>query len=301
MKFIPTALSSKVARQALVAQKHSPTLLFAGGVVGVVTSTVLACKATLKVEDVLTDIQAKKKMVKAADANPDYSEDDARRDLVLIHVQGAVALGKLYAPAIGVGVASIAALTTSHRILTRRNAALTAAYAAVDKAFKSYREKVVSAYGEDVDRSFMYETEKAQVEEDGKKKTVKRVNKDSPLHSPYAKFFDEYNQNWSKEPEYNFLFLTCQQNYFNDLLNARGHVFLNEVYEKLGIEHTKAGAVVGWVRNNGDGFIDFGLLDDREAVREFVNGREGSILLDFNVDGVIYDLIENKEPLAWQS
>ena len=54
-------------------------------------------------------------------------------------------------------------------------------------------------------------------------------------------------------------------------------------------------AVVGWVLGNGDNCIDFGIWDSaNEKARDFVNGREGAILLDFNVDGVIYDLIDKK-------
>jgi hypothetical protein len=87
------------------------------------------------------------------------------------------------------------------------------------------------------------------------------------------------------------MFLQCQQNYFNQQLKARGHVFLNEIYDAIGLERSKAGTIVGWVTDgNGDGYIDFGMFED--ASRRFINGIEPSILLDFNVDGVIYDLIE---------
>jgi hypothetical protein len=98
------------------------------------------------------------------------------------------------------------------------------------------------------------------------------------------------NPNWQKNSEHNKLFLKCQQSYANDMLQARGHVFLNEVYSWLGLEHSKAGAVVGWVINSdGDNFVDFGIFDPGNS--RFVNGQERSILLDFNVDGVIYDKI----------
>jgi hypothetical protein len=120
------------------------------------------------------------------------------------------------------------------------------------------------------------------------------VGPDDP--SIYARFFDPTSPSWSKEPEYNLIFLKCQQNYANDLLKSRGHVFLNEVYDMLGMERSKAGAVVGWLLSkNGDtdNFVNFGVFDGREQVaRDFVNGREGAILLDFSVDGVIYDGIE---------
>jgi hypothetical protein len=172
---------------------------------------------------------------------------------------------------------------------------LTAAYGALEKGFNEYRGRVIDKYGEEEDRDFRYGSEKVEVldQETGKNKTVTRVGSDDP--SIYARFFDPYSTSWSKEAEYNLLFLKCQQNYANDLLRSRGHVFLNEVYDLLGVPRSKAGAVVGWILSkNGetDNFINFGVFDGREQVaRDFVNGREGAILLDFNVDGVIYDKI----------
>ena len=60
----------------------------------------------------------------------------------------------------------------------------------------------------------------------------------------------------------------------------------------LGFPHTSAGAVVGWVRGNGDGYVDFGLMDFySNANRLFHEGFEPNIWLDFNVDGVIWDKI----------
>ena len=211
---------------------------------------------------------------------------------------------KLYIPAVIVGGLSIAALTKSHNILTRRNVALTAAYSALEKGFDEYRARVVEKYGEDEDRNLRYGTEQVEiVDEKGKKKLVTRVGPGEP--SVYARFFDNGSTSWNKEPEYNLIFLKCQQNYANDLLHSRGHVFLNEVYDMCGIPRSKAGAVVGWLLSkNGetDNWINFGVFDGRtEIARDFVNGREGAILLDFNVDGVIYDKIDPPvEALSWQ-
>jgi hypothetical protein len=68
-------------------------------------------------------------------------------------------------------------------------------------------------------------------------------------------------------------------------------VFLNEVYEGLGMERCQMGQHVGWLkagRSRGDGFIDFGIYDIfDESKRAFVNGFEPVALLDFNVDGPI--------------
>lgn len=307
MTFLSEVIKRGVARKALVVQKNSPQVLFAGGVVGMISGTVLACRATLKLQEVLDDVQRDKLIAQSVhDLHEDqYSEKDRQKDTAIIYMRSVVKIGQLYGPSVIIGVASIAALTKSHNILNERNAALTAAYAALDKGFREYRQRVVDKYGEEEDRELRYDTlyEVEQNEKTGKKKTTKRVGPDAA--SIYARFFDEYSINWSKEPEYNALFLRCQQNYLNDLLNARGHVFLNEVYDTLDIAHSQAGAVVGWINDSeeGDRYIDFGIFvdDASEKVRDFVNGREGSILLDFNVDGVIFDKIDTpREAPSWQ-
>ena len=290
-------MSAKMARQLLIGKKHSPTILFVGGIVGAVTSTVLACRATLKLDEVLEETQNDMHNAKQLhdSGHTDYPEVEYKRDMTILYIRTGVKIVKLYGPAVILGASSIAALTGSHKILNTRNAALTAAYATIDKAFGEYRQRVVDELGEDADRQFRYASETRTIVEETdqgpKTSDVVRVAPNTP--SGYARFFDEVSPNWSPTPEYNLLFLRCQQNYANDMLKARGHVFLNEVYDQLGLERSKSGAVVGWVLGkDGDNFIDFGVFDGANPrARDFVNGREGSILLDFNVDGVILDKI----------
>jgi len=300
MKFVPEAVMKTIARKAFLVEKNSPALLFGAGVAGMVGSTVLACRATLKLEDVVDEAKGKLNTAHTL-VHREYSESDRQKDITLIYVQTSVKVARLYAPAVVLGGLSIAALAESHSILNRRNAALGAAYAALEKGFAEYRQRVVEKYGEEEDRNFRYGTREDEVMVNGKKKKVIRVSEDMP--SIYARFFDPLSTSWSKEPEYNLIFLRCQQNYANDLLKARGHVFLNEVYDMLGVPRSKAGAVVGWILigDMRDNYIDFGIFDDDENVRDFVNGREGSILLDFNVDGVIYNKIDTPtEAVSWQ-
>jgi hypothetical protein len=294
MSLVPEVVSRTVARNSLLIQKSSPGLLLGVGVVGMVGSTVLACRATLKMYDVLEE-QNKQLNTARELEHVDYSEKDRARDITLIQFQSGVKIAKLYLPAIIVGGLSIYALMSSHNILTKRNVALTAAYSALEKGFNEYRGRVVEKYGEDEDRNLRYGSEEVEIldPETNKKKKVTRVGPGEP--SIYARFFDSTSASWEKIPEYNLFFLQCQQSYANDLLTARGHVFLNEVYDMLGLDRSEAGAVVGWLRSpNGDtdNFINFGVFDGRtEQARDFVNGREGAILLDFNVDGIIYDRI----------
>ena len=288
MKFIPQALTQKCGRQVLTIQKNSPRILFVAGIVGVVGTTILACRATLKLEKTLKELETDVDSVKTKYTNTGNMIGNQRRDMAVVYSKGSLKLVKLYAPAIILGGISISALTNSHITLTRRNAGLTAAYSALSASFDSYRERVRKEVGEekevDIYRGIV--TEKMAI--NGKTELVRMA--DPNKMSPYARFFDEYNVNWEKNPEFNRLFIQCQQNYVNHLLHARGHVFLNEVYDQLGMPRSQAGQVVGWVLNQGgDNFIDFGIFE--VANSGFVNGWERSILLDFNVDGVVFDKI----------
>ena len=279
-------LSEALKRASTVSASH-PTMFFAAGVTGMVASTVLACRATLKLEGTLAQF----------DQPVEQMYEPSDEELHRTKVQAALAVAKLYAPAFIVGAASITMLTRSHSTLTKRNAALSAAYTALDNGFREYRGRVVEKYGQDVDDEMRYG---AVIQKDkvGGKTVSKNVADPSKAASIYAVFFDELNPNWDHDPEVNKLFLHAQQNYANDLLHARGHVFLNEVYRSLGCDHTQAGSVVGWVLSEtGDNYIDFGVFNgqDGERIRDFVNGREGAVLLDFNVDGLIWDKI-NQHP-----
>ena len=292
MKYIPNSVTTKVGRSALQASKHSPTILFATGMVGFVATTVLASRATLKLETVLESTKENLDAVhKLREADrEDYTEEDAKKDTAYIYAAAAVDITKLYAPVVLVGFVSVACLTKSHTILNKRNAGLTAAYTALDKAFTEYRGRVAKEFGDEKEREFRYGIEQRTVEDTtGKEVVVRRV--DPNKISGYAKFFDESNPNWNRNPDYNFAFIRSQQNYANNILQVRGHVFLNEIYDSLGFERTSAGAVVGWViSKEGDNFIDFGLFNGGNPMAvEFINGNEPCILLDFNVDGVIYD------------
>ena len=287
-------------------KKHSPEILMVAGIAGTVVGTVLACKATTKVSEI---IEEKNKNVEdvhtCLEEKPkEYTEEDSKKDLTIIYAQTGVKLFKLYAPAIGVMALSFASIIAGHKVLKKRNIAIAAAYAAIDKGFKQYRKNVIEEFGEGVDQQMRFGLKSKEIkkkDKDGKtvKETEYYVDPDAnPLNniSEYARFFDAASENFSKDPEYNMMFLRRQQDYANEMLKSRGHLFLNEVYDLLDIPRSKAGQVVGWVydkngNTKGDNYVDFGLYRNDQGTRRFVNGLEYNILLDFNVDGVIYDII----------
>ena len=287
-------------------KKHSPEILMVAGIAGTIVGTVLACKATTKVSEI---IEEKNKNIEDVhtcleDNTKEYTEEDSKKDLTIIYAQTGVKLFKLYAPAIGVMVLSFASIIAGHKVLKKRNIAIAAAYAAIDKGFKQYRKNVIEEFGEGVDQQMRFGLKSKEIkkkDKDGKtvKETEYYIDPDTnPLDniSEYARFFDAASSNFAKDPEYNMMFLRRQQDYANEMLKSRGHLFLNEVYDLLDIPRSKAGQVVGWVydkngNTKGDNYVDFGLYRNDQGTRRFVNGLEYNILLDFNVDGVIYDII----------
>lgn len=291
-------------------KKHSPEILAVTGVVGTVASAVLACKATTKLNDILEESKENIDKIHECTNDPEfrelhnYTEEDGKKDLAITYVQTGVKLAKLYAPAVILGTLSITAMLTSNNILRKRNVALAAAYTAIDTSFKEYRGRVVERFGKDMDRELRYNIKAREIEETvvdektGKENKVKKTVDvvDPNVYSEYARFFEDGCNGWEKDSEYNLMFLRKQQDYANEVLQAKGHLFLNEVYDMLGIPRTKAGQCVGWVYDEkhpvGDNFVDFGIYDAyKEGCRNFVNGYERTILLDFNVDGNILDLI----------
>ena len=290
-------------------KKHSPEILLVTGITGVVTSAVMACKATTKVDAIIEESKKSidtihEGMTAGNICDVEYTEEDGKKDLAIVYIQTGVKFAKLYGPSVLLGLTSIGCILASNNIIHKRNVALSAAYTAIDRSFKGYRSRVIERFGENMDRELRYNIKTQEVketvvdEETGKKKTVKSTVSvvDPNTYSDYARFFDEYCAGWTKDAEYNLMFLRQQQNYANELLKSRGHLFLNEVYDMLGIDRTKAGNIVGWIYDEkhpiGDNFVDFGIyVLDNEKARDFVNGRERSILLDFNVDGDILSLM----------
>ena len=275
-------------RAGLVLSKHAPTILTAAGTAGFIGTTILASKATLKVEETVAEETALLVKVHEAQEAGKLSDKDATHDKVVLYSRMTTKLAKLYAPAIVLGVASIASLATGHGIMLKRNASLAAAYAAVDQAFKTYKKKVESKFGKDAVLEALSSVATEDLTKD--EMTVESVAAVNDV-SPYGVIFDDTNVNWSADEDLAMLHLKCQQQYANDILQTRGHIFLNEVYKMLGFPHTPAGAVTGWVKGNGDDFVDFNIFDGMFE-GEDQNGRTVTKwALDFNVDGVMYDKI----------
>ena len=287
-----------LGKSKLFLKRRSPEILLGLGITGIIASGVLLVKAAMETKDLAATHDAIEENVKRGIKS--MPEEEQNKELLKLRFVRALDFGRLYGPALAVGTGSIISIIGSHRIMQKRVVSMVAAYTLLDEGFKLYRKRVVEKLGEEEDLRFRYGTknvtEEIEYTTKGGKVKTKEVEKEvlqTSLPSIYARIFDEYSPQWQKDPEQNLFFLRRSQDYWNDRLRAKGHVFLNEIWDHLGLPRTDEGAVIGWVfdeeRQDGqDNFIDFGLYDlDNGA---FINGYETSVLIDPNVNGLIIEL-----------
>ena len=297
---IMKSVNGVASKTVMKLKKHSPEILVMAGIAGTVVSAVLACKATTKVAEILDETKGTldtihEGMETGAINGQEYTTEDGKKDTVVVYAQTGMKLAKLYGPAIILGTLSITSILASNNILRKRNVALGAAYAAIDKSFKEYRGRVIERFGEQVDTELKYGIKAKKFEEievdpeTGKEKKVKKtvMVADPNLQSDYAVYFDSKSRNYETNPDYNRMFLKAQQAFANDKLQTRGHLFLNEVLDDLDLPRTPAGQIVGWTKDGPDGYVNFRIV---EVERETEDGRhEPTLLLDFNVEGNIWE------------
>jgi hypothetical protein len=297
---IMKSVNGVASKTVMKLKKHSPEILVVAGIAGTVVSAVLACKATTKAAEILDETKGTldtihEGMETGAINGQEYTTEDGKKDTVVVYAQTGMKLAKLYAPAIILGTLSITSILASNNILRKRNVALGAAYAAIDKSFKEYRGRVIERFGEQVDTELKYGIKAKKFEEievdpeTGKEKKVKKtvMVADPNLQSDYAVYFDSKSRNYETNPDYNRMFLKAQQAFANDKLQTRGHLFLNEVLDDLDLPRTPAGQIVGWTKDGPDGYVNFRIV---EVERETEDGRhEPALLLDFNVEGNIWE------------
>lgn len=312
-KDLMNRVSRSFHKAGLKVKKHSPEILVAAGTIGIVASAVMACKATLKINDIIDDakntIDAIHDGVEQEKHTSDgelYTQEIANHDLFIVYAQTGWKFIKLYGPSVALGVASIGCMVASNKILRKRNVALAAAYTAVDTSFKEYRTRLIERFGEngkDLDRELRHnikakEIQEIVVDEEGNESTVTKTVQvaDPNAHSIYSVMFYEGSRGWTKDAALNKVFLVQMQNYANDKLKSQGYLTLNQVYEMLGVRTTGFGQIAGWVYTEdgsiGDNFVDFGIFDvHNESACDFINGIEKSVIIDFNCLGNILDYI----------
>lgn len=317
---IMTKAAQMLSKTAFKLKKASPTIMVIGAAVGGVTATVLACKATLKAQDILAEHQSKVTQIHEVEElaqngelqlkeEETYTAEDVKKDITTTYVQTGLKLAKAYLPAVVLGSASLGCMFGSHRIMTKRNATLTAAYIALDQAFNDYKHRVTNRFGDRVQQELeqnikAVEVETTKTDENGLEEVIKEY-KDiaEQADEPYSLIFDETVDTWEKNADLNRNYLTLIESAANKKLRMQGHLFLNEVLKMIGTHGgnslcTPTGQIVGWVYNPNDtslhNHVDFGITSyapDNEALNSFIRGEERSVKLNFNCDGVIIDKI----------
>lgn len=280
MKNVFKGITDNLSKLAIKVDKYLPEIMFTTSMAAGAAAIVTTALASFKVKEKLDDID---------------NDDDIENK----NIEKALMLCKLYVTPATLATSSAILGFGAFTKMRGRYLGAVAAYNGVKFTFDKYRERVINNEGKEKDFEYMYGADYV-VNSDQNNKETKEQHVDSivPGLSQYAIIWDKYlpdgsvNPNWDENTNFNYMFLRTQEAIMNDLLQSRGHVFLNEVLEAIGYPHTQAGAVVGWVKGYGDDLIDFGLYNNEtEKIKRFVNGNPNTIILDFNVDGVIYDLI----------
>lgn len=302
MKINTKTLRKSFKKAQLTVRKHSPEILMVAGVIGTVAGAVMACKETLELEDVLDECKQEKMELEEQYATcEEYSEDALKKDQVKLTIKQAVKIVKLYAPSVIMEATSIGVIFASNDIMRKRNASMAAAYATLNSMYKRYRQNVIESYGEEVDKDMRFgvKHEKVtEIDEDGNKVKIdaRIVDLDNTALaiSDYSRFFQAGCKGFdASSGRYNLLYLKGIQAMFNNKLIADGYVMLNDVYRELGFDTIPEGWSIGWVYDEenpiGDNYIDFGLYEARNKNQRAVNDWEPVILMDFNVDGNLYE------------
>ena len=302
MKINTKTLRKSFKKAQLTVRKHSPEILMVAGVIGTVAGAVMACKETLELGDVLDECKQEKMELEEQYAMCEqYSEDALKKDQVKLTIKQAAKIVKLYAPSVIMEATSIGVIFASNDIMRKRNASMAAAYATLNSMYKRYRQNVIKSYGEEVDKDMRFgvKHEKVtEIDEDGNKVKIdaRIVDLDNTALaiSDYSRFFQAGCKGFdASSGRYNLLYLKGIQAMFNNKLIADGYVMLNDVYRELGFDTIPEGWSIGWVYDEenpiGDNYIDFGLYEARNKNQRAVNDWEPVILMDFNVDGNLYE------------
>lgn len=298
--FIPKRLSRMSSRSVLKVRKNSPTILVVAGVVGLGVTAVLAAKATPRASVVVNEHKAQRVQIGDVPKKNTVSKE-ARKDVQVqvleLYYNTGLELTKVYGPTLVVGTLSACSVLYGHKILQGRHVATLTAYSGLTEQFAAYRGRVRQTLGEKAEREIFNGAHGEYVEDPNHPGEYKLqpVYPDGDLTPTSTQvWFDDKNAYYKLDPEINKMHLNAVQEHMNQKLNVYGHVFLNEVKDALALPRTADGQMLGWVygAGTGDNFIDFGHLSNTDpATDEFRQGLRPDVLLNFNVDGVVYDLI----------
>ena len=298
--------------KSLVLKQHGPTIMVVTGTIGMGLAVIEGSRASLKLEGILNEHHNSMQLIEdysqaadedgvihLAETDEVVTLKDLETDRIKVYGRTVSRLAKNYAPTITLLACSTVLILSGYNILNKRNAALAAAYKAVDESFRDYRKRMVEKYGEDVDMALNHNMEKTKVETidestGKKKKTTVDTFTESAKADMYSRLFTGDCLNWHNNMDFNFDYLEAMEKHANNMLKSHGHLFLNEVFDMLGYPRTDVGAVSGWryYTEEGDGEVMFNPKEIWNTITALSGAKvpDKSILLSFNVDpGTIYD------------
>ena len=229
--------------------KHSPAILTALGITGMIGTTVLAVKATPKALDLIEN-----------------KKEELDKDKLTV-VETVKATWKCYAPAAVTCVTSAACLIGASSVHTKRNAALATAYKLSESALIEYRDKVVETIGEKKEQSVRDAIAKDHVE-----KNPVTNNEVIITDRGYTLCYDELSGRYFYSDIEKIKKAANELN--RQMLNDM-YVSVNELYYELGLEGTKLGEQMGWN-------VDRGLIDLKFSATVSADDRP-CIVLDYRV------------------
>lgn len=229
----------------LTVAKHSPEILTGIGIAGMVTSTVLAVKATPKALYLLEEARKEKIDNQVASGVP-YEEVSNE----LKPVEKIKAAYKPYIPVAITGVLSISCLIGASSVHLRRNAALATAYKLSETALSEYKEKVVETIGEKKEKVIRDNIAKDKIEKDPvSKKEIFVTKKGETLC--YDAITGRYFKSDIEE-------IKKAINVLNRNLIDTHYISLNDFFDEIGLANTRLGEELGWNLDDGLIGVDFG-------------------------------------------
>lgn len=224
---------------------HSPEILTGIGIAGMITTTVLAVKATPKALDLVAE---------AEDEKFDNGHGDSLTKAEIVK-----AAWKPYIPAAVTGVASIACLIGASSVNSKRNAALATAYNLSTTALAEYKEKVVETIGEKKERSI-----RDKVAEDRVKKEPANPSTIIMCGSGNTRCFDTITKRRFTSDIETINRIVNELN--RRMVNGEDYISLNDFYYELGLDGVRIGDELGWNVVRGLIELDFSSQLDTDGV-----------------------------------
>lgn len=280
-----------IGKVKLGAKRNAPEILLGGAFLTGTASIILASRATLKAKDIKNTLEGNKMALEFNLNAGSITENEAKASIRKIYMKYALDLTKEYAIPAGLYAATVAMVFSSYKIQKNRQVALATALAACTTAYNTLLDKLKNGAAIGLTAKEVLEGVEGRevVDPETGEVTIEKVQGE-PVNGLYQVRFDRYATAWEKDKFQNETTLRSEENWANDRLRLQGYVFLNDIYDRLGIPRTKVGQIVGWTLNgDGDGFIDFGIKDCAEY--EDIRYDSNAFDLNFNVDGNILDKI----------